>query len=51
MQKWVDAEVREVVGVDLSPKEIDEAKRRYRQLRVPCYPLPPLTLAASLCPC
>lgn len=39
LQKWADAQVREVVGVDLSPKEIEEAKRRYRQLRVPRPPL------------
>jgi 2-polyprenyl-3-methyl-5-hydroxy-6-metoxy-1,4-benzoquinol methylase len=34
LNKWADADIREVVGVDLSPKEIDEAKRRYQQLRV-----------------
>ena len=33
LQKWADAEVREVVAVDLSPKEIEEARRRYRELR------------------
>ena len=31
--KWADADVQEVVGVDLSPKEIEEANRRYRELK------------------
>jgi len=33
MKKWADAQIAEVVGVDLSPKEIEEAQRRYREMR------------------
>lgn len=33
IHKWVDARISHVVGVDLSPKEIDEAKRRFSELR------------------
>ena len=33
LHKWTDAGIKHVVGVDLSPKEIEEAKRRFRELR------------------
>jgi len=33
LHKWADAGIKHVVGVDLSPKEIEEAKRRFRELR------------------
>ena len=33
LNKWADAGIKEVVGIDLSPKEIEEAKRRLRELR------------------
>ena len=32
--KWKDAGVRYVRGVDLSPQEIEEAKRRYAEIRM-----------------
>ena len=31
--KWNDAGVREVVGIDLSPQEINEAARRFSEMR------------------
>jgi len=33
LKKWADAGIKEVVGVDLSPMEIQEAKRRYKELK------------------
>lgn len=33
LHKWIDAGINHVVGVDLSPKEIEEARRRFRELR------------------
>eukprot|EP00192_Tetraselmis_astigmatica_P011523 CAMPEP_0117693476 /NCGR_PEP_ID=MMETSP0804-20121206/26897_1 /TAXON_ID=1074897 /ORGANISM="Tetraselmis astigmatica, Strain CCMP880" /LENGTH=374 /DNA_ID=CAMNT_0005507025 /DNA_START=305 /DNA_END=1427 /DNA_ORIENTATION=- len=32
LQKWLDAKVKFVKGIDLSPGEIEEAKRRYHEL-------------------
>lgn len=32
--KWADAQVKYIKGIDLSPSEVDEARRRFQEMRV-----------------